>query len=153
MTTDSGRPVGDNQTFALRSAPAADRIFEDFLLFEKMSTSIANAFPSVWYTPKAPDAHGHFGSPRPHQVTPPQTYSERWKKHSTFIRFSTSRRRTKGSADTERDPRGFELKFYNEEGQLGMRQQHSGIFYRDPLKFGISSHAERDPQTNLNSQQ
>ena len=36
MTTDSGRPVGDNQN-SLTVGPRGPIVFEDFLLFEKMA--------------------------------------------------------------------------------------------------------------------
>lgn len=41
--------------------------------------------------------------------------SEKGKKTPVLIRFSTVGGE-KGSADTERDPRGFAIKFYTEEG-------------------------------------
>ena len=36
MTTDAGRPVGDNQN-SLTVGPRGPVVFEDFLLFEKMA--------------------------------------------------------------------------------------------------------------------
>ena len=59
----------------------------------------------------------------------------------------------KGSADTERDPRGFALKFYTEEGNWDMTGNNTPVFFiRDPLKFGDFIHTQkRDPETNLKS--
>ena len=59
----------------------------------------------------------------------------------------------KGSADTERDPRGFALKFYTEEGNWDLVGNNTPVFFiRDPLKFGDFIHTQkRDPQTNLKS--
>jgi catalase len=59
----------------------------------------------------------------------------------------------KGSADTERDPRGFALKFYTEEGNWDMVGNNTPVFFiRDPLKFGDFIHTQkRDPETNLKS--
>jgi catalase len=52
-----------------------------------------------------------------------------------FIRFSTVGGE-KGSADTERDPRGFAIKMYTEEGNYDMVGNNTPIFFiRDPLKF------------------
>ena len=74
------------------------------------------------------------------------------KKTPTFIRFSTVGGE-KGSADTERDPRGFALKFYTEEGNWDMTGNNTPVFFiRDPLKFGDFIHTQkRDPETNLKS--
>ena len=53
-----------------------------------------------------------------------------------FIRFSTVGGE-KGPADSERDPRGFAVKFYTEECNWNMTGNNTPIFFiRDPLKFG-----------------
>src|ERR1700721_1878489 len=107
MTTDAGRPVGDNQN-SLTVGPRGPVVFKDFLLFEKM-------------------AH--------------------------FNRESIPERGEKGSADTPRDPRGFALKFYTEEGNWDLVGNNTPVFFiRDPLKFGDFIHThKRDPETNLKS--
>lgn len=52
-----------------------------------------------------------------------------------FLRFSTVGGE-KGSADTARDPRGFALKFYTEEGNWDMVGNNTPVFFiRDPSKF------------------
>ena len=70
----------------------------------------------------------------------------------TFARFSTVGGE-KGSADTARDPRGFSVKFYTEEGNWDMVGNNTPIFFvRDALKFGDFIHTQkRCPQTNLKS--
>ena len=57
------------------------------------------------------------------------------KRTPMFIRFSTVAGE-KGSADTVRDPRGFAMKFYTEEGNYDMVGNNTPIFFiNDPLKF------------------
>jgi catalase len=52
-----------------------------------------------------------------------------------FIRFSTVAGE-KGSPDTDRDPRGFAIKFYTEEGNYDMVGNNTPVFFiRDPIKF------------------
>jgi catalase len=70
----------------------------------------------------------------------------------TLARFSTVAGE-KGSADTVRDPRGFSVKFYTEEGNWDMTVNNTPVFFiRDPLKFGDFIHSQkRIPQTNLRS--
>src|SRR5690606_32250308 len=59
----------------------------------------------------------------------------------------------KGSADTERDPRGFAVKFYTPEGNWDLVGNNTPIFFiRDPSKFSDFIHTQkRCPQTNLKS--
>ena len=57
------------------------------------------------------------------------------KRTPIFTRFSTVAGE-KGSADTERDPRGFAIKFYTEEGNFDMVGNNTPVFFiKDPIKF------------------
>jgi len=71
-----------------------------------------------------------------------------------FLRFSTVGGE-RGSADTERDPRGYAVKFYTEEGNWDIVGNNTPVFFiRDPLKFPDFIHTQkRDPWTNLKSPQ
>lgn len=57
----------------------------------------------------------------------------------------------KGSADTARDPRGFAVKFYTEDGNWDLVGNNTPVFFiRDPLKFGDFIHTQkREPRSNL----
>jgi len=103
---------------------------------------------------KGSGAHGHFvcTSKDITRYTTAKLFNAIGKKTPTFIRFSTVGGE-KGSADTERDPRGFALKFYTEEGNWDMTGNNTPVFFiRDPLKFGDFIHTQkRDPETNLKS--
>jgi catalase len=59
----------------------------------------------------------------------------------------------KGSGDTERDPRGFAVKFYTEEGNWDMVGNNTPVFFiRDGIKFSDFIHTQkRNPHTNLKS--
>jgi catalase len=152
MTTDSGRPVGDNQN-SLTVGPRGPVVFEDFLLFEKMAHFNRERIPERVVHAKGSGAHGHFTVTKDiTKYTTAKLFSNVGKKTPTFIRFSTVGGE-KGSADTERDPRGFALKFYTEEGNWDMTGNNTPVFFiRDPLKFGDFIHTQkRDPQTNLKS--
>jgi catalase len=67
-----------------------------------------------------------------------------------FARFSTVAGE-KGFPDVVRDPRGFALKFYTEEGNFDMVGNNTPVFFiKDPVKFPDFIHSQkRDPQTNL----
>ena len=67
-----------------------------------------------------------------------------------FTRFSVVAGE-KGSADTERDPRGFAVKFYTEEGNFDMVGNNTPVFFiKDPIKFPDFIHSQKkNPQANL----
>src|ERR1700733_2344725 len=134
MTTDAGRPVGDNQN-SLTVGPRGPVVFEDFLLFEKMAHFNRERIPERVVHAKGSGAHGHFlcTSKDITKYTTAKLFSTVGKKTPTFIRFSTVGGE-KGSADTEGDPRGFALKFYTEEGNWDMTGNNTPVFFiRDPL--------------------
>src|ERR1700729_3355604 len=137
LTTDVGRPVGDNQT-SLTVGPRGPIVFDDFLLFEKMAHFNRERIPERVVHAKRSGAHGTFTSTNPNSTkyTKAKLFDAVGKKTPTFIRFSTVGGE-KGSADSERDPRGFALKFYTEEGNWDMVGNNTPVFFiRDPLKFG-----------------
>jgi len=153
MTTDAGRPVGDNQN-SLTAGPRGPIVFEDYLLFEKMAHFNRERVPERVVHAKGSGAHGHFvcTNPRMPEYTRARLFSRPGVPTEVFVRFSTVGGE-KGSADTERDPRGFAVKFYTEEGNWDMVGNNTPVFFlRDPLKFGDFIHTQkRDPQTNLKS--
>jgi catalase len=69
-----------------------------------------------------------------------------------FLRFSTAAGEL-GSADTVRDPRGFAVKFYAEEGNYDLVGSSTPVFFiRDPEKFDDLVHARgRQPDTGMRS--
>lgn len=57
------------------------------------------------------------------------------KRTPLLIRFSTVAGE-RGAADTVRDPRGFAIKFYTEEGNYDMVGNNTPVFFiNDPMKF------------------
>jgi len=153
MTTDAGRPVGDNQN-SLTAGPRGPVVFEDVLLFEKMAHFNRERIPERVVHAKGSGAYGSFVCTNPgmRKYTTAKLFASAGKNTPAFLRFSTVGGE-KGSADTERDPRGFALKFYTDEGNWDMVGNNTPVFFiRDPLKFGDFIHTQkRDPETNLKS--
>jgi len=57
------------------------------------------------------------------------------KKTPVFLRFSTVAGE-RGASDVQRDPRGFALKFYTEDGIYDMVGNNTPVFFiRDAIKF------------------
>jgi catalase len=153
MTTDAGRPIGDNQN-SISVGPRGPVVFEDFLLFEKMAHFNRERIPERVVHAKGSAAHGTFTVTNPDMAkyTTARLFDKVGKETPTFLRFSTVGGE-KGSADSERDPRGFALKFYTEEGNWDLVGNNTPVFFiRDPLKFSDFIHTQkRDPETNLKS--
>ena len=77
-------------------------------------------------------------------------FSEVGKKTPLAIRFSTVGGES-GSADTVRDPRGFAVKIYTEEGNWDLVGNNTPIFFiNDPIMFPSFIHTQkRNPATHL----
>lgn len=86
------------------------------------------------------------------RYTRAKVFSEVGKKTRVFLRFSTVGGE-KGSADTERDPRGFAVKFYTEDGNWDLVGNNTPVFFiKDAKKFADFIHTQkRDPRTNCKS--
>ena len=153
MTTDSGRPVGDNQN-SLTAGPRGPVVFEDFLLFEKMAHFNRERIPERVVHAKGSGAYGTLTITAPDMAkyTTAKVF-EPGKKTPMFLRFSTVGGE-RGSADSERDPRGFAMKFYTEEGNWDLVGNNTPVFFiKDPLKFSDFIHTQkRHPETNLKPQ-
>ena len=154
LTTASGAPVADNQNS--RSAGArGPLLLDDFHLIEKLAHFNRENIPERRVHAKGSAAYGTFTVTRDiSQYTSAKLFDSLGKKTETFLRFSTVGGE-RGSADTERDPRGFALKFYTEEGNWDIVGNNTPVFFiRDPLKFPDFIHTQkRLPQSNLKSPQ
>ena len=82
------------------------------------------------------------------QWTRAKFLSEVGKETEIFLRFSTVAGNL-GSADAVRDPRGFALKFYTEEGNYDLVGNNTPVFFiKDAIKFPDFIHTQkRDPYT------
>ncbi len=150
LTTESGAPVADNQN-SQTAGPNGPVLIQDNHLIEKLAHFDRERIPERVVHAKGSGAYGCF------EVTADVT---RWtkakflslvgKRTELFIRFSTVAGE-KGSADTVRDPRGFAIKFYTEDGNYDLVGNDTPIFFiRDPLKFPDFIHSQkRDPYTNI----
>lgn len=179
LTTSNGNPVDDNQN-SLTAGPDGPIVLQDFHLIGKLAFSQIHTCVSVvvlillvTFAPmcsadklaafdreripervvhaKGAGAHGYF------EVTGDVSrfckadfLSEIGKRTPVFVRFSTVGG-ARGSADTERDPRGFAVKFYTREGNFDMVGNNTPVFFiRDPIKFPDFIHTQKTcPRTNL----
>jgi catalase len=150
LTTSAGMPVDDD----LRSITAGEHgptLVQDVHLIDKLAHFDRERIPERVVHAKGAGAYGYF------EVTADMTQYTRakfldsvGKRTEVFLRFSTVGGE-RGSADADRDPRGFALKFYTEEGNYDMVGNNTPVFFlRDALKFPDFIHTQkRNPQTNL----
>ncbi len=150
MTTEAGRPIGDNQN-SLTAGRRGPLLVEDVHLFEKLAHFNRERIPERVVHAKGSGAYGVFRvTGNITRFTSAALFQRVGKETPVFVRFSTVGGE-KGSADTARDPRGFAVKFYTEEGNWDMVGNNTPTFFiRDPLKFPDLIHTQkRDPETNL----
>ncbi len=152
LTTASGIPVADNQN-SLTAGPRGPVLMQDFHLIEKMAHFNRERIPERVVHAKGAGAFGAFTVTGDiTKYSKAAVFSAIGKKTEVMVRFSTVGGE-KGSADSARDPRGFAIKFYTEEGNWDLVGNNTPVFFiRDALKFSDFIHTQkRDPQTNLKS--
>ena len=149
LTTANGVPVYDNQN-SLTAGERGPIVFEDFHLFEKLAHFNRERIPERVVHAKGSGAFGELTVT--HDITKytkAALFSQVGKKTPLFLRFSTVGGEA-GSADTERDPRGWAIKFYTEQGVWDLVGNNTPVFFlRDPSKFPDFVHTQkRHPQTH-----
>lgn len=150
MTTAAGVPVADNQN-SLSAGERGPLLMADYQLIEKMAHFNRERVPERVVHAKGAGAYGTFTvSQSLSQYTCATLFAQAGNQCEVFLRFSTVAGE-QGSADTARDPRGFAIKFYTEDGNWDMVGNNTPVFFiRDPLKFSDFIHSQkRDPQTGL----
>ena len=149
LTTSSGAPVGDDQN-TMTAGVRGPALMQDVHLMEKLAHFNRERIPERVVHAKGAGAYGYFEVTNDvTQYTRAKFLSEVGKRTEVLVRFSTVGGE-KGSADAARDPRGFAVKFYTEEGNYDMTGNNTPVFFiRDPLKFPDFIHTQkRNPATN-----
>ncbi|XP_022701562.1 catalase-like isoform X1 [Varroa jacobsoni] len=149
LTTGTGCPVGDklNIQTAGKRGPA---LLQDVVFIDEMAHFDRERIPERVVHAKGAGAFGYF------EVTDDITkyskaavFASIGKRTPIAVRFSTVGGES-GSADTVRDPRGFAVKFYTEEGNWDIVGNNTPIFFiRDPFLFPSFIHTQkRNPRTH-----
>ena len=150
LTTADGRPIGDFQN-SMTAGPRGPLLMQDVQLLEAMQHFNRERIPERVVHAKGSGAYGTFTVTNDiTQYCKASIFSKVGKQTEMVARFSTVAGE-RGAADAERDPRGFALKFYTEEGNWDMVGNNTPIFFvRDPYKFANFIHSQkRDPKTNM----
>jgi len=150
MTTEFGNPIADNQ-HSLTAGPRGPVLMQDFALIEKMAHFNRERIPERVVHAKGYGAHGTFTVTGDiSRYTRAKLFAKVGNTCPMFSRFSTVGGES-GSADVARDPRGFSMKFYTEEGNWDLVGNNTPVFFvRDAIKFNDFIHTQkRDPGTHL----
>jgi|SRR6187402_1204105 len=154
LTTRQGHPVPDNQNLRTvgNRGPA---VLENYHFLEKITHFDRERVPERVVHARGAGAHGYFvptgkvGDEPISKYTRAKLFQTAGKETPLFIRFSTVIHGGH-SPETLRDPRGFAIKFYTEDGNWDLVGNNLKIFFiRDATKFPDMVHAFKpDPLTN-----
>lgn len=133
-TDDSGIPVPSDE-HSLTVGPDGPILLQDYYLIEKMAQFNRERVPERQPHAKGAGAFGTFEVTNDVSAYTKADLFQPGKKTEMLARFSTVAGE-RGSPDTWRDPRGFALKFYTEQGNFDMVANNTPVFFvRDPMKF------------------
>lgn len=152
LTTASGRPYYEYEN-SMSAGNRGPLLLQDYFLHEDMAHFNRERIPERVVHAKGAGAFGVFTVTHDiSQYTKAKIFSEIGKQTKMFARFSLVGGE-KGSADSERDPRGFALKFYTEDGNWDLVGNNTPVFFiKDAKKFSHFIHTQkRDPRTNCKS--
>ena len=149
MTTNFGAPVGDNQN-SKTVGEYGPVLLEDIHLIEKLAAFDRERIPERVVHPRGAGAFGYFeASADMSEFTQAAPFQQVGKRTDLAVRFSTVIH-SKGSPETARDPRGFAVKFYTEQGNYDIVGNNLPVFFiRDAIKFPDMVHSLKpSPVTN-----
>ncbi len=152
LTSASGAPYAQHEN-SMTVGARGPILLQDFILHEKLAHFNRERIPERVVHAKGTGAFGTFTVT--HDITKytrAKVFNKIGKQTKLFLRFSTVGGEN-GSADTERDPRGFAIKFYTEDGNWDLVGNNTPVFFiKDPKKFPDFVHTQkREPRTNLKS--
>jgi len=154
LTTRQGHPVTDNQNVRT-VGPRGPTTLENYPFLEKISHFDRERVPERVVHARGAGAQGWFeaygtvGDQPIGKYTRAKLFQQRGRRTPVFVRFS-SVIHGGHSPETLRDPRGFAVKFYTEDGNWDLVGNNLKVFFiRDAIKFPDMIHAFKpDPVTN-----
>ena len=133
-TTDAGIRVQSDE-HSLTISPDGPIVLNDHYLIEQMANFNRERIPERQPHAKGSGAFGTWKTTADVSKYTKAKIFQPGAECEVAMRFSTVAGE-RGSPDTWRDPRGFSVKFYTEDGNFDMVGNNTPIFFiRDPLKF------------------
>lgn len=150
LTRSNGAPVGNNQN-SLTAGPNGPTLLQDHHLLEKLAHFDRERIPERVVHARGTGAYGEFRATEDlSDLTVAAPFQDQGKVTPVFVRFSAVIH-SKHSPETLRDPRGFAVKFYSDQGNWDLVGNNFPVFFiRDAMKFPDMVHSLKpDPRTNL----
>jgi catalase len=151
-TTGAGIPVSSDE-HSLTVGPAGPNLLQDAYLIEKLAHFVRERVPDRVYHVKGGGAFGYFEVTADVTQWTSAAFLNKVGKRTPLLARLSSVAGEEGYPDTDRDVRGFAVKFYTEEGNYDMVGNNTPVFFvRDPMKFPDFIHSqERMPENGLRS--
>ncbi|WP_157248771.1 catalase [Nonomuraea typhae] len=141
-TDDAGIPAPSDE-HSLSVGPNGPLLLQDHYLIQKMAHFNRERVPERVVHAKGGGAHGVLRITQDVSQYTKAKLFQQGTETPLFLRFSTVAGEL-GSADTARDPRGFAIKFYTEDGNYDIVGNNTPIFFiRDPQKFSDFIHSQK----------
>ncbi|KAK6638501.1 hypothetical protein RUM43_006768 [Polyplax serrata] len=150
LVTGHGAPI-DDKLNSLTIGPRGPMLLQDVTYIDEIAHFDRERIPERVVHAKGAGAFGYFEVTNDiRKYCKANVFSEVGKRTPVTVRFSTVGGES-GSADTVRDPRGFAVKFYTEEGNWDLVGNNTPVFFiRDPIFFPSFIHTQkRNPVTHL----
>jgi len=150
ITTTAGNPVGEKDA-SLTVGLRGPILLQDIPNIDELAHFNRERIPERVVHAKGSGAFGYFEVTNDiTQYSAAKVFEKIGKKTPIAVRFSQVTLET-GSADTVRDPRGFAIKFYTEDGNWDLVGNNTPIFFvRDTILFPSFIHClKRNPVTNV----
>ncbi|NCI79431.1 catalase [Acinetobacter kanungonis] len=140
LTKDNGAPVGDNQN-SITTGEHGSTLLQDVQLVQKLQRFGRERIPERVVHARGTGAYGEFVTTKDLSDLTVASLFKAGTKTPVFLRFSTVIH-SKGSPETLRDPHGFAIKFYTQEGNWDLVGNQTPVFFiRDAIKFPDFIHA------------
>ena len=128
ITNNFGAPLPNNE-HSLSAGVRGPLLMQDYFYMEKMAHFNRERIPERVVHAKGAGAYGYFEVNHDiSKYTKAKFLSKIGLKTNVLVRFSTVGGE-KGSSDFERDPRGFAVKFYTEEGNYDLVGNNLPVFF------------------------
>ncbi len=133
-TTNAGIPVASDE-HSLTVGTGGPIVLHDVYLLEKMAQFNRERVPERVVHAKGGGAFGTFTVTGDVSAFTKADFLQPGRTTDMLARFSSVAPEA-GGPDTQRDPRGFSLKFYTDEGNYDMVGNNTPVFFmKDPMKF------------------
>lgn len=150
LTSSSGAPVAEDNN-SISVGPRGSLTFDNHYLFEKLAHFNRERIPERVVHARGTGAYGVFRLKQSlGEYTIASFLQNAGQETEVFVRFSTVGG-GQDSSDYARDPRGFAVKFYTDQGNFDIVGNNTPVFFlNDPIKFPDFVHSQKkNPRTNL----